>query len=148
MRFLRIISFFFWQLIHVGFVQIEVLIFSGRGGVRFIFLPRVPLFFFSRWGIRGGCRFWLRILIRISLFWVVTPCQDRANRGVCYIRGDVEGQVEIFARGPLVWGNFTRRRRIRGGCGVLMGILTRISLFWAMNPQGASANIGVCSFRR
>ena len=81
-------------------------------------------------------------MTRIALFWAVDTCWDCVNRGVCSIQ--VEGGVRLnFSRDPLFWGVFTRRCGIVGGYGVRLIILTKIPLFWDMDPQGARANKGV-----
>ena len=45
---------------------------------------------------------------------------------------------------PLFLGVFTRRRGIRGGYGVWLEFLTRISMCWAVSPWGDCAIRGVC----
>ena len=44
----------------------------------------------------------------------------------------------------LFWGVFTRRCGVRRWCEVRLKILTRISLFLDMDPQGDRVNICVC----
>ena len=71
-----------------------------------------------------------------------------SSRGLCKYRclfylGRGGVRLNFLPRIPFFSGIFSGRRGIRGGCGVWLRILTRISLFLAVAPCRACKNIGI-----